>query len=453
MRTCLHSALLLLLLLLPLSITQATVPEKPGTAPVFIETTIDNPKPWVGQEVLLTYTLFFRETAPGIEDQSKPEHPGLWVQEVDTESFINSTAVSVKGIRFRKAVIRQLRVVPMQNGRLSVANYQLKCFIPKTGDLSLDSRNDTETIITAPPAIIQARPLPIPIPAGFSGAVGSFSLSVSAEKSRIHTGEPLTLFITLSGKGNLDARPAMTISIPDGFRHERSAVPTIVTSGATAAHSSVTTKIALTAINAGSFSFRPVSLTFFNPGTERYDTIRSNEIAVMVTPAPLITSPVKPPSPSTAPDPEGDTDPSALFMAALSGLVLALIFGLHHRYLKQRSDTLLKPATPKKQGAPKSPAVPAPRTTAALKSPETLRGELYAAMKQLGITNPGGMTSKNLCRKLETLNVTKQTANEAGKLLASIDHALYTPGDASQAHLDSMNQNTARVITELLSRR
>ncbi|WP_164114735.1 protein BatD [Serratia marcescens] len=46
-------------------------------------------------------------------------------------------------------------------------------------------------IVTAPTAIIQARALPKPAPADFSGAVGHFTLSVSPENSTVHAGEPL----------------------------------------------------------------------------------------------------------------------------------------------------------------------------------------------------------------------------------------------------------------------
>lgn len=439
-------------MLVQASTLQAIPPEKPGSAPVFIETTIENAHPWVGQEVLLTYTLFFSDTAPGIEDHTKPDHPGIWVQEVDSESMIRSTPASDRGIRLRKAVIRQLRVVPMQQGRLSVSNYKLKCLIPKSGELSLDSRNDTEAIVTAPPAIFQVRPLPKPLPAGFGGAVGTFSLAVSPETNLIHAGEPLTLLITLSGKGNLETQPALNVTVPEGLRYEASAVPAIVASGRNSTQSSVTTRITMMAVKAGSFRFRPVSLTFFNPETGHYDTIRCNEIAVRVSPATAISSPAQPAI--SAPSSAGHSDPWPPVMVTLSGLVLVLLFGLHYRNFKQKTEAPRAQSALKLQSVPNAPVqTTETRSSSLLKSPEALRSELFAAMKQLGIANPGGMTSKHLCRKLDTLNVAPQTVSEAGILLASIDQALYTPGKVRREQLEVMNRNTSRIITELLVRR
>ncbi|NTU52344.1 MAG: protein BatD [Chlorobiaceae bacterium] len=450
----LRYGLLSLLLFFSGSNLQAQLAEKPASPPIFIETTIDNPMPWVGQEVRLTYTLFFRDAAPGIEDKTKPDHPGLWVREINPENYINSTPVSVKGVLFRKAIIKQLRVVPMQSGKLSVANYRLKCLIPKNGEVTLDSRNDTETLVTAPPAMLQATALPTPAPAGFSGAVGLFSLSVSPETDSIHAGELLRLSITLAGTGNLDAQPMLTVILPEGVRKESSAVPAIVSTGNTpSAQASVTTRISLMPEHAGLFRFRPVRLTFFNPKTERYQTISSNEVTVRVFPAaaPTVQPQMKVLSPIRLP--AKPADPWSPVMITLSGSVLLLIFGLHRRNMNKKRKVVPSAAGPKQPDTPKSPASSVDQTQATQKSPESLRSELYEAIKNTGIANPSGMTSKDICTRLEMLNISPQTVAEAGKLLATIDHALYTPGDTNHEQLVAMNRRAAQVITNLRSLR
>src|SRR5262249_50751644 len=63
--------------------------------------------------------------------------------------------------------------------------------------------------------------LPLPQegkPASFSGAVGTFTLDVTAAPTELGAGDPITLHMTLRGSGNLGdaAPPALTST--DGFR-------------------------------------------------------------------------------------------------------------------------------------------------------------------------------------------------------------------------------------------
>lgn len=455
MRKSLRISLLPLMLLFQTPAMQGVAAAEPADGPVFLETTIDNRTPWVGEEVRLTYTLFFRNAAPGIEDRTKPEHSGLWVHEMEPGKYIDSTPVPVKGVTYRKAVIRQLRLIPMQRGRLSVSNYQLRCLIPKNGALSLDSGNDIETIVTAPTATIEARALPKPAPAGFSGAVGHFSISVSPAENRMHAGEPLTLFVTLAGSGNLDAQPALSIALPEGWHREESSAPKIVSSTDDPSRPSVTTKVTIIAEQAGSFRFRPVSMSLFNPVTERYETIGSNEVSIRVLPDPAPAPATVPQMAETNRQPSSGSkpdEPVTMIIFTLSGSVLALILSLHYRNKRSNGDALAMKESPKKRGAQKTQESPAVKPAASQKTPESMRRELYAALKKVGIANPEGMTSRSISAGLEKLGASRQTVADAEKLLAAIDHALYTPGKSSPDQLETMSRNTTKVIDDILSR-
>jgi hypothetical protein len=452
----LHHWLLSLMLLLTASNVNAAISGNSSAESLFIETTLDNDRPWVGQEVLLTYTLFFSDSAPQIEDKTKPEHPGLWARELAPENYIDSTPVSKNGRRFRKAVIRRIRLVPMQSGTLSVRNYRLRCLVPKTRDITLDSRNDIEIIATAPPAILQARALPKPAPAEFSGAVGRFTLSVSPESNRINTREPLTLFITIRGQGNLDTPPPLTIMLPEGLQRETSSSPPPVIPSEKGSTSSISTKITLSALKTGSFLFAPVTLTAFDPSSGRYETVRSNKIAIRISDAPA-TAPQQPPPDAYAIAYERVTGtPPALtnaFIAILGTTVLALIFGLHFRYMKQnkRNGTSKKESAPGTAKPVKPAANPATvsQTSVRSNSPESLRNDLYDAIKKIGVGNPSGLTAAELGKLLQEKKVKAQTIAAVTKLLSGIDHALYAPGEASPENLAGMSREASRIIADL----
>ncbi|RXK87698.1 hypothetical protein EST62_06035 [Chlorobaculum sp. 24CR] len=447
--------LLPLLLAIPAPNVRAANSGTPPAGMLFIESTLDNAAPWVGQEVRLTYTLFFSGTAPQIEDKSQPEHPGIWAHELPPENYIDSTPVSKNGELFRKAVVKQLRLVPLQSGKLPVTGYRLRGLVPQQGEASLDSRNDIETIVTAPTATLQARALPKPAPAEFSGAVGHFILTVSPKASTVHAGEPLSLSVTISGKGNLDTPPPLTVLLPDGIQREASATPPGGTASKKASTSSVSITMTLIASKVGAFRFVPVKLTAFDPETGRYETIASNAIAIRVAPAQTATTPPPTqPQPATKIPPRGDAEsPDAMsrpLIAIMAAAVLALIFGLHLRFLKrykQSGASQKNPAEPSKpSGAP--PA----QSAGGEKSPQALRNELYSALKKTGIRNPSGLTSKELGKLLKEKGVKTQPISEITALLSAIDHALYAPGEVSPKKLETMNRNAAEIMASLSKR-
>jgi hypothetical protein len=431
--------LLLIMLVIPASITQAKSSGGTHRDSLFIEASIDNRKPWVGQEVVLTYTLFFSDVAPRIEDNAKPEHPGLWVQEVNPENYIKSTPAAINGTMLRKAVVKQLKLVPMQSGKLSVTNYRLACFLPRDRQANLDSRSDIETVITAPSALIEAKALPQPAPAGFNGAVGSFSVTVSPEKSRVHTGEPLTLFIKVSGRGNLKTLPPLAPSLPQGLRTLESAVPTLVQDRAGQPDESVTTRITISPEETGTFRFIPVRMTFFDPWKGRYETIEAKEIAITVIPG---KSPVQEQRSFT--NPEQPTArcqlPFSSIMLTMAATVIALIFGLHARGNKLRKRNPIQTVD---QAATSTPVQSGPR------SAESLRSQLFDSLKLLGIPNPAGLTTSELKKKLGENKVQEKTAAALLELLAKIDQAIYTPGDTSQEKLNALNDSAEQIIAGL----
>lgn len=410
---------------------------------LFIEAAVDTHNPYVGQEVLLTYTLFFKNIAPRISDTGKAEHPGLWAQEVTPEGYIRSTPVIRNGEEYRKAVIKQFRLVPIQAGTLAIANYQLRCFLPQSGNLTLDNKPETERILVAPRAVIEAKPLPKPAPEGFSGAVGDFTISLATDRYHVHAGEPMTIFVKIGGKGNLKTFPPVVLDVPEGFRQQELAVPTVIQEDADRSEEAVTSKIILTPERMGTFTFNPVKLQAFNPLKKRYETVSSGEITVIVMPAALLPKSAQPDSlPSTTPEATKWIPP--VVMISMAGGVAILIFVLYIIGARQKKLEMGKKGAEASESA--APASTAPE------SAEGLRRRIYEALKTVGIPNPSGLTSLQLKKALNVRNIKPECSEALLELLKKIDRAVFTPGNTSGESLEKLNRSTNEVI-EALSKR
>ena len=124
--------------------------------------------------------------------------------------------------------------------------------------------------------------LPLPDegkPPAFSGAVGSFSMQVSAAPTELTAGDPITMRIALTGSGNLGDAGPPALTSTDGFRIYEPHVAKA--DGGTKNFEQV-----LIPNDAGVHAVPPVRFSYFDPQARRYQTIESQPIALVVRPPP-----------------------------------------------------------------------------------------------------------------------------------------------------------------------
>jgi len=81
------------------------------------------------------------------------------------------------------------------------------------------SYEEKDVKVASPAMKLQVLPLPAEgRPADFSGAIGDFRLSVSANPVELAPGDPITLTMTVSGQGNFDRVQAPKLSATEGWK-------------------------------------------------------------------------------------------------------------------------------------------------------------------------------------------------------------------------------------------
>jgi hypothetical protein len=164
-----------------------------------------------------------------------------------------------------------------------------------------------QTTVATQSAKLEVKPLPKDgQPENFSGAIGQFALQASAAPKQAAAGDPISLNVTVSGRGNFDAMGAPVLLDADGWRtyppgekFEASQSDLIGFNGEK--------RFEYMIVAREDRSKTPIAeLSFFDPAIEKYVTVRSNSIAVTAKGGKVDPSPVA----AASPTPEPQTAPS-----------------------------------------------------------------------------------------------------------------------------------------------
>jgi BatD DUF11 like domain len=390
----------------------------------FLESSISNTHPFVGQEVLLTYRLYFRDAAPKISYEVNPSLQGLWAKETGTERFIKSMPVTALGKSFRRAIVKQFKVVPVQSGQITVSGYSMLCTLPQEPVATNGKeRPDTTLRITAPAITISARALPEPLPEKLSGAVGIFSLSLLADKQNLVIGEPLSLKLILTGTGSLLTLELPNLDLPESFRRNPPERITTLEKESAASSGAITSTILAWPQSDGIFQIPPTALVVFNPDTKQFSTLHSKPLTITVAPAAQ--------GARVGGEEHDDTSTEnksiITLLFATVAIVLLLLMSSAARVLVRKK----RGADAKKMATEGSADYPPDSGTSAKK----MKQQLFAMLEESGIKSPGGMTRRELQAALQKIQIPDETRTELPAVLDSLDKILYSDAKENESRI------------------
>jgi len=141
--------------------------------------------------------------------------------------------------------------------------------------------------LTSNSLVINVQPLPntsngTEKPADFTGAVGQFNFNTSIDKSSVKADEPITLKITVSGKGNIKLIDNPKIVFPTDFEVYDPKVTDNVSTSGNGISGSKTFEYLLIPRNPGKFNIKPFSFTYYDLAQRRYVTHTSPSYTINV---------------------------------------------------------------------------------------------------------------------------------------------------------------------------
>jgi len=138
-----------------------------------------------------------------------------------------------------------------------------------------------QAVIRSNPVEMEVKPLPVEgRPKDFSGAVGQFTLETKAAPAKVRAGDPVTLTSVIKGVGSFDRMEAPVVAETPGWHAyppsgKFKAEDEAGISGAKTFEQALIPEEPQTALP-------PVTFVFFNPSSERYETLTGTPLPLVV---------------------------------------------------------------------------------------------------------------------------------------------------------------------------
>ena len=278
---------------------------------------------------------------------------------------------------------------------------------------------DRQIKVTGEAVQVEIKPLPAQgKPADFGGAVGQFALEAQAEPRKAQTGDPITVHLMLSGRGNFDRVGAPTLTDDHGLRTYPPSArfkpnDDVNLSGVKTFDQVIIAEEPRTSLPGYTFQY-------FDPATGKYATLTTPPLAVKVegsslatpTPAPQTTTsaPAATPTPVPTPTPPPRRAEDILYIRTDDGPALdrAAFLPLHRRpvfWLVQAGGLGVLLAAGliglrrarARDGALRSKAARQRQQSElqrALQRPETGRRDFYSAATRLAVLRAAAATGR-----------------------------------------------------------
>ncbi|HCQ16183.1 MAG: hypothetical protein CMI36_07375 [Owenweeksia sp.] len=283
----------------PLTITveqsspRANDPDDPysvAASNAFLRVITSKTSVYQGEPLVASYKLYFKTNISRPELLDEPDFTGFYKDNVDLKR-IDTEQDMYQGERYTTGIIRQVVLIPQRSGsiRPGLVEVKIPTQVP-SNRRDFFGRRVTQTINQTASEnfpTINVKPLPeAGKPSGFAGAVGRYTMDVSLSRNELSANESVTLKITIKGEGNLKLLDVPTPEIPNAFEAYDPKFSEKINVGAYGMNGSKTFEYLLIPRYGGTYKIPPVEFSYFDPRTERYETIRSEEFEVKVSGAP-----------------------------------------------------------------------------------------------------------------------------------------------------------------------
>jgi hypothetical protein len=257
---------------------------------LFVSLQLDKKEVYLGEQITATVKIYTKVNLSGVDQNFKgPDFTGFFTEPMNVPQLDHLQSEALNGDIYYTGVVRKVMIIPQKTGEIKIQPFTIDVAIrqevrrrvadPFFDDFDIPDVQETQVKLKSKEISVQVNPLPANAPASFGGAVGTFSFSSSLNKTETHTNEPLTLKLTVSGKGNIKLINEPNPDIPADLEKFD---PVINSHLDNALSGSKTFEYLLMPKAPGTFAIPPVEFSYFDLSARQYKTLKSQAFTIHV---------------------------------------------------------------------------------------------------------------------------------------------------------------------------
>ncbi len=279
----------------PLTISIVAAGERMGKdrQEVFIQVTPDKRDAYIGEQIVLTYKMYFSTSIYAPEIKELPKATGFWTEEFELPNQLVPRDEIVDGMSYKSIVFRKVALFATTSGELTVDPLTAVVQVerrqasrrgrdPFMDDPFFSLGRRRESVQVSSRALkLTINPLPEGKPLG-DVAVGKFTATARIDKQRVASNDAVTLTVQLRGNGNIRTLPAPKISFPSDFETFEPRSTDQIKRGPDRISGTKTLEYVLIPRAAGVQTIPSLSYTFFDPQSKQYEIAETEPLTIEV---------------------------------------------------------------------------------------------------------------------------------------------------------------------------
>nr|WP_031426728.1 BatD family protein [Flavimarina sp. Hel_I_48] len=249
---------------------------------------VSNTKPYLNEAITVVYKLYVspQTAVNGWNEIDAPKFADFWSQSIDEKQFKVYDG-TYDGEPYRYVILRRTLLYPQKTGDLTIEPLALSLNV----EVPTQRRDIFGGYVTRPEKLtvaannrkITVKPLPEQgKPADFSGAVGNFDFNVTTTKKELKASESLNLNITASGNGNLKLFKLPKPKLPSALEVYEPEHDETINTNINGMSGSIADRYTVVPQVKGKYPIPQISFSYFDPKTDKYRTLTSEELLINV---------------------------------------------------------------------------------------------------------------------------------------------------------------------------
>ncbi len=255
---------------------------------------ISNSNPFLNEGITVVYKLYVSQqiSVSNWRPIDNPIYADFWSQNIDINR-LEPKQGTFQGEPYRYVILRKTVLYPQKTGKLKMEPLRLSITVDVPTDrFDIFGRRQYERLdktIAAGAQTISVKPLPQENkPASFTGAVGEFNFKVSASKKSLKASESFIINAEVSGKGNLKLFDLPKLTVPSALELYDPEHSEDVSTNLNGMYGDITDSYTIVPRAKGKYPIPSLEFSYFDPKTETYKTLKSEEMLIIVQGGPKI---------------------------------------------------------------------------------------------------------------------------------------------------------------------